>query len=44
MVNLPRLLFVPNQDDALISVIDIDAQLVIRTIDLQNGIGFGFFA
>lgn len=40
--NSPRLLFVPNQEDALISVIDIDAQLVIRTIDLQNGPGFGF--
>ncbi|MBX2821388.1 MAG: hypothetical protein KTR29_16960 [Rhodothermaceae bacterium] len=38
----PRLLFVANQDDALISVIDIDAKLVIRTIDLQNDTGFDF--
>ena len=29
-----NLLFVPNQEDALISIIDIDAKLVIRTIDL----------
>lgn len=40
--NGPRLLFVANQDDALISVIDIDAKVVIRTIDLQNGVGFDF--
>ena len=39
-----RLLFVANQDDALISVIDIDAQVVVRTIDLQNGVGFDFSA
>ena len=38
----PRLLFVANQDDALISVIDIDSKLVIRTIDLQNDPGFDF--
>ena len=31
-----ELLFVPNQDDGLISVIDVDAKLVVRTIDLLN--------
>ena len=37
-----RLLFVPNQDDALISVIDVDAKVVVRTIDLQNDPNFNF--
>ena len=36
------LLYVPNQDDALISVIDVNAKLVIRTIDLQNDPGFNY--
>ena len=40
--NSQNLLFVPNEQDALISVIDTDAKLVIRTIDLQNDTGFNF--
>ena len=31
-----ELLFVPNQEDGLISVVDVNAKLVIRTIDLIN--------
>ena len=31
-----QLLYVPNQDDALISVIDVESKLVIRTVDLTN--------
>ncbi len=37
------LLFVPNREDALISVIDVDAKLVIRTIDLTDAdVAFNF--
>ena len=37
-----QLLYVPNQDDALISIIDVESKLVIRTVDLVDVLNTNF--